>query len=90
MLAGTGETVWSGVGLLGVYSLGLAIPFLLAALALDSFLGASSRFRRFIPAMEKASGVLLLVLGILLLTGSFTILTAYLNRFTPDFILDRL
>ena len=90
VLAGTGETVWSGVGLLGVYSLGLAIPFLLAALALDWFLGASSRFRRFIPIMEKASGVLLLVLGLLLLTGSFTILTAYLNQFTPDFILERL
>lgn len=89
-LAGTSETIWSGVGLLGVYSLGLAVPFLLAALALDWFLGAFQRFRRFIPIMEKASGILLIVLGILLLTGTFTALSSYLTRFTPEFILQRI
>ena len=89
-LAGTSETIWSGVGLLFVYSLGLAVPFLLAALALDWFLRAFQRFRRFIPVMEKASGVLLLGLGLLLVTGTFTILSTYLTRFTPDFILQRI
>ncbi|HSR41051.1 MAG TPA: cytochrome c biogenesis protein CcdA, partial [Longimicrobiales bacterium] len=89
-LASTGETVWSGVGLLGVYSLGLAVPFLLAALALDVFLESFSRFRRFIPVMEKASGLLLVFLGLLLVTGTFTWLTAILARFTPEFILERI
>lgn len=89
-LASTSDTVWQGVGLLGVYSLGLAIPFLLAALALDWFLSAFSRYRRFIPVMEKASGVLLVVLGLMLVTGSFTILTGWLNQFTPDFIIENI
>ena len=89
-LAGTRETVWEGTALLGVYSLGLAIPFLLTALALDWFLDAFSRYRRFIPVMEKASGVLLVVLGLLLVTDQFTVLSGYLTRFTPDFILQRI
>ena len=89
-LAGTTESIWSGVGLLFVYSLGLAVPFMLAALALDWFLNAFRRFRRFIPVVEKASGVLLLCLGVLLLTGTFTILSGWLTRFTPGFILERI
>ncbi len=89
-LAGTSETIWSGMGLLLAYSVGLAIPFLLAAVALGRFLEAFKRFRRWIPVLEKASGVLLVLLGILLLTGSFELLTAYLTRFTPDWVLERI
>lgn len=84
------DTMWAGVALLSVYSLGLAIPFLIAALALDWFLQVFKRFRRFIPVVEKASGVLLVFLGVLLLTGTFTILSGWLTRFTPDFILERI
>jgi len=84
------DTMWAGVGLLTVYSLGLAIPFLVAALALDWFLQVFKRFRRFIPIVEKASGVLLVFLGVLLLTGTFTILSGWLTKFTPGFILDRI
>jgi cytochrome c-type biogenesis protein len=89
-LAGTQDTVWSGVLLLSVYSLGLAIPFLVSALALDFFLGAFSKFRRFLPIVEKASGVMLIILGLLLATGSFTILSTYLVRFTPEWVLQRI
>ena len=89
-LAGTQDTVWSGVWLLSVYSLGLAIPFLVSALALDFFLGAFSKFRRFLPIVEKASGVMLIILGLLLATGSFTILSTYLVRFTPEWVLQRI
>lgn len=86
----TQETMWAGVGLLSVYSLGLAVPFLIASLALDWFLQSFKRFRRWIPVVEKASGVLLVVLGILLLTGQFTVLASWLTRFTPAFILERI
>jgi len=86
----TQDTMWAGVGLLSVYSAGLAVPFLVTSLALDSFLQAFKRFRRWIPVVEKASGVLLILLGILLLTGQFTVLSAYLTRFTPSFILERI
>ena len=89
-LAGTEESVGAGVGLLSVYSLGLAIPFLISALALDLFLNTFSRFRRLLPLVEKASGVMLIVLGLLLVTGSFTILSSYLIRFTPDWVLQRI
>jgi len=84
------ETFWSGMGLLFVYSMGLAIPFMLTALALDRFLSAFQRFRRFLPAVQVASGLLLILLGILLVTGSFTILTAWLVQFTPDFLMERI
>lgn len=84
------DTMWAGVGLLAVYSLGLAIPFLISALALDWFLRVFKRFRRWIPVVEKASGLLLIVLGLLLMTGTFTILSGWLTRFTPEFILDRI
>lgn len=89
-LAGTSETVWQGTGLLLAYSAGLAIPFLLAALALDSFLKAFRRFRRWIPVVEKASGVLLILLGLLLVTGNFTLLASWLNQFTPEWLLERI
>lgn len=88
--AASQEQFWSGVFLLLVYSLGLAVPFLLSALALDAFLRAFSRFRRFLPVVQVASGLLLVLLGLLLLTGTFSALSTYLTRFTPDFILDRI
>ncbi len=84
------DTMWAGVGLLTVYSIGLAIPFLLSALLLDWFLHAFQRFRRYMHAVEIGSGVLLVFLGILLLTGSFTMLSGWLTRFTPGFIMNRI
>lgn len=84
------DTMWAGVGLLTAYSAGLAIPFLMASLALDAFLQGFRRFRRWIPVIEKASGVMLIGLGVLLLTGQLTALTAILARWTPDFIYNRI
>lgn len=89
-LAGMRETVWSGVWLLFVYSVGLAVPFLLAALALDRFLATFRRFRSWIPWMERTAGGLLVAFGLLLVTGSFTLLSGWLTRFTPGFILGRI
>jgi cytochrome c-type biogenesis protein len=88
--AASQDQFWSGVGLLFVYSLGLAVPFLLSSLALDAFLRAFARFRRFLPVVQVASGILLIILGLLLLTGTFSALTVYLMRFTPDFVLERI
>jgi len=81
------DTMWAGVGLLTVYSLGLAVPFLLAALALDRFLVVFKRFRRWIPVVEKGSGVLLILLGLLLFFGQLTRLSQWLYQFTPDWLL---
>ena len=83
-------TMWAGVGLLSVYSMGLALPFLVASLALDQFLKVFKRFRRWIPVVEKASGILLIFLGLLLATGRFTLLSNWLLPFTPEWILNRI
>ncbi|HEY0303513.1 MAG TPA: cytochrome c biogenesis protein CcdA [Longimicrobiales bacterium] len=79
-----------GMVLLLAYSVGLAIPFIAAALATGSFLAASKKFRRMIPLVEKTSGVILLIAGILLVSGSFSALSAYFARFTPNFLLEKL
>ena len=89
-MAASSAQLSTGVWLLFVYSMGLAIPFMLSALALERFLKAFSRFRRFLPAVQMASGALLVILGILLVTGTFVVLAAWLNRFTPEFLLERL
>ncbi len=89
-LAATRDQMWTGVGLLFVYSMGLAVPFLLSTLALDSFLRGFQRFRRLLPAVQVTSGVLLIALGVMLITGDFTTLSTYLIRFTPSFLLERI
>lgn len=88
--AASQEQFWAGVGLLFVYSMGLAVPFLLSALALDAFLRVFGRFRRFLPVVQLMSGVLLVILGLFLVTGTFSTLSGYLTRFTPDFIMNRI
>lgn len=83
-LAAAEETVSKGMALLAVYSAGLAVPFLLTSLGVDRFLAFYGRFRRHLHTVEVASGVLLIVLGALVLTGRFTVLSGYLsflNRF---------
>jgi len=76
-LAGGRDTVLEGVGLLSIYSLGLGVPFLLAAWSLERFLTAMSGVRRHLRALEVGSGVLLIVVGILVVSNQLTRLNAY-------------
>ncbi len=89
-MASAAGTLVAGVGLLAVYALGLGVPFLLAALLLDPFLRFSQRFRRFLPWVERIAVGLLLVAGVLMLTGTYTVLNSYLIQITPGWLLDRL
>jgi cytochrome c-type biogenesis protein len=68
-LAANEASLGAGVRLLLVYSLGLGIPFVLAAVAIGPFLGFMKRFRRHLGRVEKVMGVLLIVAGVLVLTG---------------------
>lgn len=77
-LAAAEGTVGQGVLLLSAYAGGLAIPFLLAAAAIDRFLAASQRFRPMLPWVERAGGALLAVFGFLLLTGRIGLVAAWL------------
>jgi cytochrome c-type biogenesis protein len=83
-------TLTGGMVLLGSYALGLAVPFLLAAAATGMFLKASQRMRGMIPVLEKTSGVVLVLVGLLLVSGTFAVLSGWLTRFTPSFILNSL
>jgi cytochrome c-type biogenesis protein len=83
-LAATSNDLSRGMLLLAVYSAGLAVPFLVAAAALESFLDWFQRFRRYLPWVMRVSGALLVFVGILMVTGDFTRLAGWLQQFTPD------
>lgn len=89
-LASNERTVGQGVGLLFAYSAGLGIPFLVFSLALGSFLGFFRRYRPFIPVVERAAGVLLVVVGTLVVTNYYIVLNAWATGLTPEWLLRRL
>jgi cytochrome c-type biogenesis protein len=71
-VAASESTVARGAGLLAVYSLGLGIPFMLAAFAVEPFAAFLARFRTHLATVEKAMGGLLVLTGIAFLTGFLT------------------
>ncbi len=83
-LAGTKETVGEGAVLLAVYALGLAIPFMLAALFSSSFMRFLGAFRIHLGKVEKIIGVFLILTGILFLTGSMQDLSFWLLEHYPS------
>src|SRR5437763_1372885 len=89
-LAAAQTSVVHGTALLGVYALGLAVPFVLTALALQRFLGWVQRFRRYLGWVDRIAGALLVLLGILLLTDRFTLLAGWLQGLTPELLKSRL
>ncbi len=89
-MAATQGDVSRGMVLLGSYSAGLAVPFLVAAWAMESFLDWFQRFRRYLPWVMRLSGLLLILVGLLMVTGEFTRLAGWLQGLTPDFLKGRL
>jgi len=89
-LAAARSSVSEGMALLGWYALGLAVPFVLTAVALERFLAWFQRFRPYLAWVERVSGAILIVLGILLITDRFTLLAGYLQGLTPEFLRKRL
>ncbi|ACK51026.1 cytochrome c biogenesis protein transmembrane region [Methylocella silvestris BL2] len=69
-VAASEETAFKGAALLAFYSLGLGMPFFLAALAIEPFIRAIKRFKRYFGVLERVVGVLLVLTGIAFLTGS--------------------
>jgi len=80
--ARSGEVV-HGTILLCAYALGIGVPFLVTALGIASSPRLAERLRRMGPGLERVSGVLLVVLGLLLATDTYIHLTSYLARFVP-------
>ena len=69
-LAANEQSMWAGVRLLFAYSLGLGIPFVLAAVAIRPFLGFMKRFKRHFGLLEKVMGLLLVATGLLFMLGA--------------------
>ncbi|MEP4703722.1 MAG: cytochrome c biogenesis protein CcdA, partial [Hyphomicrobiales bacterium] len=82
-LAGTEDSASKGALLLGVYSMGIGIPFMLAAFFAKPFMAFMMKFRRHLGSVEKAMGGMLVATGILFVTGSITWIANYLIEFFP-------
>ena len=82
-IASARDTVGEGALMLGVYSMGLGVPFLLAALFADSFMAFLSRFKKHLGSVEKIMGGLLVITGILFLTGGMQSMSYYLLETFP-------
>jgi cytochrome c-type biogenesis protein len=82
-VAASEQTVAKGAGLLAVYSLGLGIPFIVAAFAIEPFAAFLSRFRKHLRRVEQAMGALLVLTGIAFLTGSINFMSIWLLEAFP-------
>lgn len=83
-VAGAEETVWQGVGLLVAYALGIGVPFLAAAAFAGPFMRVMTRFRRHLGRVEKAMGALLVLTGILFMSGSINDIGFWLQETFPS------
>jgi cytochrome c-type biogenesis protein len=81
--ASTRETVGQGMVLLGAYSAGLGLPFIVAGLSIDAFFRVTSRFKRHFRAIEIASGALLIVVGILIFTNQLSVISGWMMKQFP-------
>lgn len=75
------ETISKGIILLGVYSLGLAVPFISTALALDSLAGKLKKIYKYMPIISAVSGILIILMGLMIFFNKVTILSQYFNFF---------
>jgi len=89
-LAAASSEIGKGVFYLITYAAGLAVPFFLSAVAINSFLDFSRKFRRYLKAVHVAAGILLIAVGLLLITDYITLLNIYALRFTPEWLIKRL
>jgi cytochrome c-type biogenesis protein len=89
-LASSTAHITSGLLLLGAYSVGLGIPFLLSAVAINSFFHFFGKFKRYIDIVHIGGGLLLILVGMLIFTGYLTVLNSVAIQFTPAWLWERL
>ncbi|WP_274651928.1 cytochrome c biogenesis CcdA family protein [Paenibacillus humicola] len=82
LLAGSSETLWSGIGLLAFYSIGLGIPFLILSWLLTYSMGIMKKMNRWMPYLSKLNGWIFIAMGLLLFTGQLQVISAWLARYT--------
>ena len=82
-VAATQDTIGHGIRLLAAYSIGLGVPFLATALAINRFFAAFAKIRRHYHAIEVVSGGLLVAIGLLIFTNKFTVIAQWLTPYLP-------
>lgn len=83
ILAGGQKTVWQGIFLLSVYSLGLGVPFFLTAIATQQFLNLFNTVKQHFKILEIISGIFLIFIGALMMLGKFSLLATKLMEWFP-------
>jgi cytochrome c-type biogenesis protein len=86
LLAGQSGKTATAVLYLAVYSAGLGLPFLLAAIFFNRFLKYAEKLRPMLPKIQKVCGVLLVFIGLLILTGRFQALNILIMKWQYRFI----
>jgi cytochrome c-type biogenesis protein len=81
LYAGAQATMARGTMLLLAYTIGLGLPFFVAAVAFNWYLAGARRLHRWLPRIERAAGAMLVLVGVLLFTGHFTVLSGFLAGF---------
>lgn len=84
-VAGSSDTIWNGAALLAVYALGIGLPFVLAAAFAGQFLKFAGRFRKHMGTVEKIMGGLLVLTGLLFITGQMSAIALWLLDTFPVF-----
>ncbi|MFQ5441545.1 MAG: cytochrome c biogenesis CcdA family protein [Thermodesulfobacteriota bacterium] len=84
-VAATSTNPWSGMELFLAYSLGLAIPFMLTSLGINTFLTHFSRLKKHMRIVSVVTGLFLIVTGVLIFSNSLGMIAVYLNRIIPQF-----
>lgn len=79
LYASTSETIGKGIGLLSAYSLGLGIPFILSAIAINRFFGFFNGIKKYMRVISIISGIFLVIIGILIYMNYMTIMAQILN-----------
>jgi cytochrome c-type biogenesis protein len=90
LAAGTGGSTTGGIALLAAYSLGLGVPFLLCGLAFGQMTVVLGRVRRRLRWIDLAGGVILILFGVVLLTGHVDVISAHISTWLRDLHLGRL
>lgn len=86
-LAGASGTMLTGSTMLLVYSLGLGVPFMVISLIFAQSFQKLNAMNRFLPTIQKGSGVIMIILGILLFTGYFETIAMYLGQYVPSWMI---
>ena len=78
-VAAAQNTVWKGIRLLAVYSLGLGIPFMITAYSITLFLKLFDKIKKYLNIIEWIAGLLLVIIGILMITGGLGVIAGALE-----------